>query len=271
MLISLLTVAQNNYRILKVEGCVKILPSSDCLNKDMQLNGDEKLNFDSIGSFAVLISQTGKIISLEPPDTAGFYNGRTLDFTFSEAEKAAKLPKEKGTSRGTEGMHVTHFNYFFGTSRFTVIGDEARFGVNAQLYPVTKDKFLVVHYKLGSEMVSKRLGFRDQIIRLQKKSLNEFQGKVYNQEKIDDISIYYFEPATKKTELLVTFDLVFINPEKLNAEFENVYNQLSNKESIKTEDLESTFNAYFENSYGKTEPESLQFAINEFISKLTKN
>ncbi len=262
--------AQSNYRVVKVEGCIKIAPSTDCLSKDMRLKGDETFNFDSIGSFAVLMGQSGEILSIEPPDTVGFYNGRALDFSFAESIKSSKEPKKMGTTRGEMGLQVTHFNYFFGTSRFTIIGDEARFGVNPLLYPVTKDKFLVVHYKLDNIWVSKRLGFRDQEIRLQKNSLNEFQGKLYNKEKIDDITLYYYEPSTKKTELLVTFDLVFINQEKLYAEFSEIYNQLPNKETIKTEDLEYTFASYFENSYGKTEPQSLQFVLTEFISKLPK-
>jgi len=267
MLCSLLNVAQNNYRILKVEGCIKVMPSLNCISKQTILSGQEMLKFDSICCFAILMSSAGEIFSLKVPDTISNFNKRELLFTFAETTETLNSSQIRGSS----SPQITNFEYFFGNSKFTVIGDEVRIGVNPLLFPINKKKFLVLHYNLDTFEVSKRLGFRDQVFRIQKNSLNEFQGMVFNKEKIESVCLYYYEPATKSSQLLATFDLAFISLQRLNDEFEYVYNQLPNKGTINAEELEHTFETFFENAYGKTETQSLHYVIDEYISKLIKN
>ncbi|MHC1705690.1 MAG: hypothetical protein AB9846_17450 [Tenuifilaceae bacterium] len=258
--------AQNSYNILKVEGCVKDVQSTSCLVKGSTLKGNETLNFDKPSTFAVLMNSTGELLTIKSPDTAGYSNGRSLQFSFTEAASITKSD-EKTTTRGTANQQITNFNEFIGKGRFTVIGDEARFGLSPRLYPVSKDKFLVLNYNLDTAKVSKRLGFRDQVIRIQKSRLNEFNGNVYDKSKIEGVNLYYYEPATKSTERIASFDLVFISMEQLNADFDDVYRTLPENAKKTPQELTKALETFFVSFYGKTEPQSLKFAIDEYVAK----
>lgn len=266
----LLANAQNSYNTLKVEGCIKKLSSTECLNKGEPLTSNEKIIFDKPNSFAVLMNSAGEMVTIKAPDTTGYFKGRELSFSIAEAAKTNK-PKESGeASRGVANQQVTNFADFIGTGRFTVIGDEVRFGLSSRLYPVSKDKFLVLHYSLDTTKVSKRLGFRDQVIRIQKNRLTDIDGRVYDKNKIEGVNLYYYEPATKATERLASFDLLFISQEQLYADFDVVYRTLPDKEKKKPQEIATILETFFGSYYGKTDLQSLRFTIDEYVTKLIK-
>jgi len=258
---SLLVFGQNNYRVLKIEGCLKTELSTNCIEGGTFLAGNEIIKFDKPNSFAVLMNSTGELVTLRPTDTAGYSQGKELMFSFTNVAKSLTIPKEGESTRGTASQTVTNFTDFFGTLRFTIIGDEVRFGISPRLYPVSKDKFLVIHYNLDTSKVSKRLGFREQVVRIQKDRINEYNGNNFDKNKIEGVSLYYYQPSTKFTERLATFDLVFINADQLYSDFDAVYKTLPDKEKKSPQELVAIFEAFFTSFYGKTEPQSLKFTI----------
>jgi hypothetical protein len=259
--------AQKNYSTLKTEGCVKKIGTQDCLFTGIELSGTETLFFENPESFAIVMDPSGKLLKLRPLDTTNFHKGRELQFSFVDAASPGQFIPDESMNRGNQNLLVNNMSSFFGTSRFTLIGDEARFQVNPNIYPVTKDKFFVLHYQLDKAKVSKRLGFRDNMIRIQKKSLFESFGTISPQDKIEGVRLYYYEPATKSSELLATFDLFFTDPEQLYSEFKNLHLKLANKESKTKEELTNIFEIYFYESRGKTVPQSLSFTIDEYLNK----
>lgn len=261
---------QNSYKTIKVEGCVQNMVSPSCLKKGDLLKGDETLRFDKPGSFAVLVSSVGEVVTVKVQDTTKNKTESGFNFTFAEVVRTAKGTEGETSTRGVANQQVTNFRDFLGEGRFTVIGDEARFGVSPRIYPVSKDKFLVLHYTLDTFKVSKRLGFRDQVIRFQKNRLTEIDGVDFDRSKIEGVNLYYYEVATKSTERIATFDLVFITPDQLISDFDEVYNTLPEKDKQKPQDLAKVLNAFFNSFYGKTEPQSLQFIIDEYVGRVFK-
>ncbi len=261
-------ISQNRYNTLKVEGCIKKDQSTDCLAAGAVLSGSESFKFDKPGSFAVLVGESGEFITIKPADTSGYTSGRELRFSFPESASTDKTTAEGTAKRGISNQQVTNFNDFFGTVRFTVIGDEMRFGVSSRLYPISKDKFLVLNYKLDTSKVSKRLGFRDQVVRIQKSRINEINGNIYDQSKIEGVNLYYYEPATKSTERVATFDLVFVGIDQLYSDFDAVLKTLPDNKKKDPKELSAALESFFNSFYGKTEPQSLKFAIDEYVTKL---
>jgi len=129
------------------------------------------------------------------------------------------------------------------------------------------EEIFCLHYQLDTAKVSKRLGFRDQVIRIQKSRLNEFNGNVYDKSKIEGVNLYYYEPATKSTERIASFDLVFISMEQLNADFDDVYRTMPENAKKTPQELTKALEIFFVSFYGKTEPQSLKFAIDEYVAK----
>jgi hypothetical protein len=261
--------AQKKFTILKINGCVKVLNSDNCLAEGDVLYGNETFKFDNQAQpgSAIIMDQSGEILILKQNDVKSASSNNGLVLSFADAAYKSRINEDEYMSRGNPDLTVNNIGSFFGASQFTIIGDEARFSVNPRIYQISKEKYFVLHYKLDTIKISKRLGFRDQTIRIQKNRLLELDGKILPIDKIEDAKLYVYEPAKKTSELLATFNLYFLDAEKLNMEFKNLYLKLADKENKQSKDLIGIFEIYFYESYGKTVPQSLKYTIDEYLAK----
>jgi|GEM_PF-6941669 hypothetical protein len=255
--------AQNNYRVLKTEGCIGIQKAENCLTKNSQIGAKDSICFHQIKDFAVLMDDKGGWFTLKLLDTTGFLPEKISWKKVSEIISPNVVDTNKLATRGTASIGVS-IKELFGRKRFTVIGDEARLNVNSREFALSKDKFFVFEYTLDTFKIAKRLGFREQVVRIQKNNLTELNGSNFNQSKIENVHLYYYEPQSKNAELITNFDLLFVTTENLYAEFDEVYNYLPEKNNQKTY---SALEHFFNTCYGITEPKMLKNTIENYIEK----
>jgi len=255
--------AQNNYRVLKTEGCVGIQKADNCITKNSQIGNHDSICFHHMKDFAVLMDEKGQWFTLRLLDTTGFLPGNISWQKVSEIIRPNLVDTNKLATRGTSQMGNS-IKELFGSQRFTVIGDEARLSVNSREFIVSKDKFFVFEYTIDTFKVAKRLGFREQVIRIQKNNLSELNGTNFDRSKIENINLYYYESQSKNAELITKFDLLFVTTENLYAEFDEVYGYLPEKSNQKTY---SALEHFFNTCYGVTEPKMLKQTIESYIEK----
>lgn len=262
-----LILAQETFRVVKAQGCLKLRYSDTCLKKNDVLSLADSIVFGSPDDFAVLMDTAGEWATLKVKDTIGFSQGRELIFVASGILQQNRIDTTR-TTRGKSGEKGS-FKDLFGDDRFAVIGDEARLNISSREYLLNKDKYFVFDYTIDTLKIAKRLGFREQVVRIQKNRLCEFEGQEIPLQRIDNVNMYYYEPLTKAAELLASFDLVFISEEELFADFGEVVYNLSERKKKNLQTLYNALELYFYTYYGKTDPAALKVTIEKYIETIS--
>ncbi len=262
-----LCLAQETFRVVKTEGCLKFIYSDTCLKKNDVLSLTDSIVFASPDHFAVLMDTADQWATLKVKDTVGYSQGRKLVFAASGILEQNRVDTTR-TTRGKSGEKGS-FKDLFGDDRFAVIGDEARLNISSREYPLNKEKYFVFDYTIDTLKIAKRLGFKEQVVRIQKNSLCEFEGQDLSRQRIDNVNLYYYEPLTKAAELLASFDLVFISEEELFTDFGEVVYNLSERKKKNLQTLYNALELYFYTYYGKTDPAALKATIEKYIETIS--
>ncbi len=262
--ISKWVMSQEQLRVIKFEGCIQVIPSTRCLEKNDLLNLNDSICFVSSGDFAFVANAQGSWFTLRITDTTGISGGKIFSGILSNFLEQSIIDTTKSTTRGSGSSANLNLKQLIGQQRLTVIGDELHLTVNSRDYLLSPEKFMVADYKIDTNHISKRLGFREQVLRIQKKSLSDIYGEQKNLSSIKGIQLYFYEPETKNADLVVSFDLVFVTLDELFIEFNNVFQSVKDRG---TREIYHALEHYFNTCYGLTDPTMLKSSIEEFLSK----
>lgn len=262
--------AQKQWQIFKIQGCIKVAAEKSCLEKNSFIMATDSLYFSNPDDMAVVTDTSGEWLTLRAIDTTGYFEGRHLIYLASELIISNIADTIKHATRGKTSQIPATTKDLFGNERFTLVGDEARLTVSSREYALSKEKFLVFDYAIDTFKISKRLGFRDQVVRIQKNRLYELEDTVIEKPRIENVHLYYYEPATKNAELVTSFDLVFISEQDLFTDFDEVYERMPARKKNDPQLLFDTFELYFKTYYGNTDLAALKGLIEKYIQKLNQ-
>jgi hypothetical protein len=251
-------------KVFKVSGCIHVNGAKDCMTTDQDLSYDDMLLFSSPLDFVLVINTDDEVLLAKAPDTTGFANGKELLFS---VKKSIQEPA-KGEKRGeVSSKMVNNLGQYFGDARFTVIDEELQFTLNPRFATLSKDKYIVFNYVLDTMRVSKRLGFQDQVVRIQKDKLLEMGGKNYHVDFVRNVDVYVYTPANKDSKHICQFDLFFVSKENLFKSFSEVLLSLKKRTKRNQKEISNSLKSYFEFTHGYTDEQVLQKVVNEFIDK----
>lgn len=205
----------SNYNVIQVNGDIFNVTNSQKVSQGNVLKPKDQLNFKT-NSFAYVISSARQKFLLRNPS-----NQTTDQDILAYAELALSPIRSRGqlSTRGVVGESgVKDFKTYLGNENFNVIGDQLDILMDKNRYPLNNDKFIVFHYKINGKDVSKKVGFNDQVLRIEKLKLQSSQNNTTHSDTLQAVSVYTYSPSTKESELVSKVNLQFIDPAKLRNE-----------------------------------------------------
>lgn len=229
------------WKVLSVDG--KLKANGVLVAQGNTINPDEAIVFSESGSRAILADKTGEIFILTQAEGIA-----------KEGEIAANLiQKYKATNtRGFRklGGGITDLKQFFGSARFTLLEDKTELPLDARIYPLNNDKFIVFYYEINGEKVSKKIGFDHQKLILEKDKLLQSPTQKLEGTEIRNLYVYQYEISSKATVFITKIHLNFEQSDKIAKELSVLKNWLTENSNT---DIDKKLGLYFETVYGRTQ------------------
>lgn len=247
----------NKYNVIQINGDIFNVTQSSELSQGNSFEEEDNLNFKE-NSFAYVISNMRKKYMLRTPNI----ESSNADI-FSSANLALTPIRSRGqlSTRGAVSeTGVKDFKTYLGIENFNVIGDLLEIPLDKSRYPLNNDEFIVFHYNINDNKVSKKVGFNNQVLKIEKEKLKNSKGNLLNTDTIQSIGVYKYQPLTGESELLTEINLCFINPNKLKAELETILPILSGQ-NMTPKEIDDYLKQYVIDIYGNMDDNQLDSFI----------
>jgi hypothetical protein len=230
--ISFLSLAQNDYTVLKVYGSITYKKLDRELAKGDQYKEKDVLIFKTDDSRAAVINpEKGRLMITKSA------NSSTSGVNF--------VPGLSNVS--TRGMNVTTLsdleNEFAGEY---LLLNKVKVVISKTNFPLSDETFFYIKYKYNNEEINKKLGFNSDTLIIDKNELLTVDGKAINPGETGDMKIYYYK--NKNSILICDFITVFPDKTDLQNEISLIIDSYKNKESKFVYD---EIKAYIIENYGK--------------------
>lgn len=244
------------YNIIRLNGQIHNVTAGEDLNQGNSFNSDDELNFVNAQSSGIVISNLRKKYSLKMPG----------EDAVSSAALALNpiLSRGQFSTRGLVGPYgVKDLKEYLSEENFNVIGNSIDIHLNKNTYPLNEDQFIVILYKIGEKDVSKKLGFENQHINIDKDKLSKSGDLILDSDTIQQVEIIKYTNSTKEKETVTKVNICFIEKEALKKEFEAIVSILNTQDSD-TEEMRQYLFEYFFDVYGNVD----ETQLNSFIIRI---
>lgn len=234
ILINILLLAFSNfsfsqcYTVLAVKGEIISEKTGQPIKEMDEICATDKLTFSSQNSKAsVFSSEQGtfviKLGDKKKKDALTAFVGSVL---FSGKEK---LSTKYIDFDELELININFYEKEFGNEYFVI--RESKILVESKLYPMDENNFFYVKYLFDGNEVEKRLKFDKDTLLINKDIFKTEEFEI-NPEKIDTVSLYYFDKDKNNSIKLTSFSLSFADDNTLKSELSN-YITILKKYNIK--------------------------------------
>lgn len=209
------------------------------------------INFDSSVPL-VFTSKTEKALFMDTKGTLWLASAENLQGDSNlQTNLSAVIQEYKGYE--TRGFRKTEdrildLKSYFGSGKFTVIGKSLEILLDAKNYPLNNDRFVVFYYKIGEKQVSKKVGFNNQKLIIEKDKLFTSGSAVNQSMELRNLVIYTHRISKKETEAITKIHLGFVEKETLKQEL-NAIKKWATDNGIT--DVEKCVTAFFSAVYGR--------------------
>ncbi len=248
------------YNVIQINGNIFNVTQSTNLVQGNAFEGQDKLNFKK-NSYAYVVSDMHKKYMLRTPSI----ESQDADI-FSNAQLALSPIRSRGqlSTRGAVSTTgVKDFKTYLGIDNFNVIGPLLEIPMDSNRYPLNDKQFIVFYYEINNHKVSKKVGFNNQVLRIEEDKLKASKGEVLTQDTIKDLSVYQYNPSTGESNLITEINLCFIDPFKLKSEMETLIPVLQ-KQNMSKPDIIEYLKQYVIDIYGNLDENQL----NAFVSTI---
>ncbi len=237
------------YFVVKTGSNNLISSNNKPLRQGQKLATDAKLEVVSGNAEAVLIDKKGQLYRIT---SDAEYQGAVSEIV----TKINEYKTQRGFKKVEKKQVVNDLKEYFGKGTYTLIGDSIWVQLDQQKYPLNNDQFIVFHYKVNGEQVSKKLGFNHQHLILHKGKLKKGINGVQKGDLIKHVAVYQYERSTETTEFITRFNLRFVSVSKLAKEF-TVIKKATMAHYEKHKDLIELFREYVDAVYDNTDKYTL--------------
>ncbi len=260
--------AQDTYNVTRVNGNVTFAKSGKPVKPGDVLNPNDQVKFENFDAYVISINQKMArfMLKLNPPQANAAKQNQVLTATVRDIALVTKRRSLMSTRFNPNEQEITDVKTYFGTDKFSIIGDNVDIALNLAKYPMSDNKFIVFHYKVNNNPVSKKLSFDQQTIKIEKDNILNTKAGNINGNEISELSVYLYEKSTKASEEITKLTLVFVDKETLRNEFKTIMpilkRQKMNDEAIKKYLIE-----YYYDFYGATDSKTIDTFAGEVIKQ----
>jgi hypothetical protein len=232
------TYAQDNYKVIKVNGTITIKARGTDLQTGTVFTDKDDLLFRTAEATAAVINpQKGRLILTSRNHDLSAANSNYLPPMYSMA------------TRGTLISRADLQNHFSG--KYAIL-EKLSMVMNKTNFPMDKDHFFFFRYAYKSENINKKLDFSGDTLIIDRKKLYTVDGKPIPGPDNTRISLYYKNGP--ESVLINNFELIFPDNEKIKQEIQVILEAFKNrpyKEKL------GEINSYVTEFYGKVDRSNL--------------
>lgn len=245
-----LTLAQNNFTVIKVTGSIVIERTGSPLGIGTSFAQNENLLFKMPESRAAVINpQRGRFL-LTSENLDEFKNSKS-NFLPSAGKISTRAvltkPKFINLKDQLEGN--------------CVILNEIKIKIDTTVYPMTAKKYFYISYDYNNRTINKKLAYNKDTLIIKKNELITIDGREISDPQIKQMNLLYLIEADSYISSPVTsFTPVFPDSKILVQEIKVIVDQMEmNTYNAKLNEI----SAFFQDFYGKIDENSLKKWLNE--------
>jgi len=261
--------AQESFIVTRINGVVTNNKTGTQLKAGDVLQPSDKVTFDSFDSYVISIGQNmGRyMIKLhEPPAPETIQQLSAMVKDIAVPTKRRSLMAERYRPDETA---VSDLRSYFGNDKFTIIGDNIAVPINPQSYPIDENKFVVFYYRVNNNPVSKKIGYDNTTLFIERDKLVNTNAGVITQNEIPSVAVYLYERNTKTSEEITKFNLAFVDKETVTNEFMTIIPILV-KQKMGKDEIKKYLIEYFYDFYGATDSRSIKAFVDELVDTAIK-
>lgn len=247
----------NKYNVIKVNGGIFNVTQSSELSQGNSFVDEDNMNFKQ-NSFAYVISNMRKKYMLRTPNI----ESDDADI-FSSANLALSPIRSRGqlSTRGAVSeTGVKDFKTYLGIENFSIIGNQLEIPMDESRYPLNNEEFIVFHYDIKDAKISKKVGFNNQVLKIEKEKLKISNNNTLHSDTIQSVSVYKYKPLTDDYELITEINLCFLDSNTLKQELETILSIIKG-DSMTPDDVEEYLKQYVIDIYGNMDDNQLDAFI----------
>ena len=264
IMFGLQTYAQDSYTVTRINGKVINYKTGTELKAGDILQSSDKVTFDSFDSYIISISQnTGRYMMKMhlPPSPEAV---QQLTVTVKEVAVPTKRRSLMAERYKPEEKEVADLKGYFGNDKFSVIGDKVLIPVSAGNYQIDENKFIVFYYRVNNNPVSKKLGYEQNALLVEKDKLLATNAGSIASNEIPSVAVYLYEKNTRTSEEITKFDLVFVDQEALTNEFYTIL-PILRRQKMSNDDIKKYLIEYYFDFYGATDSKSIKQFVDNLV------
>jgi hypothetical protein len=241
MMLGLGMQAQDTYNVTRVNGNVSFVKSGKLIKPGDVLNPSDQVKFENLDAYVITINQKMArfVLKLNPPQANAAKQTQNLTATVKDIALVTKRRSLMAVRFNPNEKEVTDLKNYFGTDKFSIIGDS-----------------IVFRYKVNSALYPKKIPFDQQTIKIHKNGILNTKIGVINGNEIPELAVYICEKTPPSSREITKFTLVFVDKENLKNEFKTILpilkRQKMNDEAIKKYLIE-----YYYDFYGATDSKTI--------------
>lgn len=260
--------AQDTYNVTRVNGNVTFAKSGKPVKPGDILNPNDQVKFENFDAYVISINQRMArfMLKLNPPQANSSKQSPVLTATVKDIALVTKRRSLMSARFNPNEKEVTDLKNYFGADKFSVIGDSVDIALNSSNYPLSENKFVVFHYKVNNSLVSKKIPYDQQTLKIEKDVILSTKAGPINGNEVPGLTVYLYEKSTKASEKITNLTLVFVDKETLRNEFKTILpilqRQKMNDEAIKKYLIE-----YYYDFYGATDSKTIDAFAGEVVKQ----
>lgn len=260
--------AQDTYNVTRVNGNVTFAKSGKPVKPGDVLNPSDQVKFENFDAYVITINQkmARYMLRVNPPISNSKPRNQALVATVKDIALVTKRRSLMAARFNPNEKEISDLKGYFGNDKFSIIGDEVDIALNASKYPLSENKFIVFHYKVNNNPVSKMIGYDQQTLKIEKDKILLTKAGNINGNEVTDLSVYLYEKSTRNSEELTKLTLVFVDKETLKNEFKTILpilkRQKMNDDAIKKYLIE-----YYYDFYGATDSKTIDAFAGEVVKE----
>ena len=266
MMLGITAEAQDTYNVTRVNGNVSYVKSGKMIKPGDVLNPSDQVKFENFDAYVISINQKMArfVLKLNPPQTTNAKKNQVLTATVKDIALVTKRRSLMAARFNPNEKEITDLKSYFGADKFSIIGDSVDVALNAAKYPLSDNKFIVFHYKVNNNPVSKMIGYDQQTIKIEKDKILSTKAGPISGNEVPELAVYLYEKSSRTSEEITKLTLVFVDKETLINEFKTILpilkRQKMNDEAIKKYLIE-----YYYDFYGATDSKTIDSFAGEVV------
>ena len=251
--------ADNFYNIIKVNGQIVNTSTGKSLGPGDKVKPSDNLQFDNRLANALAISSARGKFSLKVPEGADAFSDANLVAIADNAVSPIKSRNQLSTRSFGNGA-VKDLKAYFGNDDFTIVGNTLQIKLDDATYPLNENSFIVFSYEQNGKQVSKKIGFFNQELKIEKEKLLSGTDELH----ITSVTVYLYNKTTNSPVQITKFNLNFTQPESISKEFKAVADVLNNM-SMTHDEKVKYLTDYFVDLYGQTDMNNLNTLVSQVL------